>query len=1051
MTLVPLANNWAGLDRMTSPQNLDASKSPDTTDARSYKLHMGALGPRNGRTAQFDLLTLTGGNNFFLGMGTYNAVVQYFRVLAVTSSVLPVTGIDDIVANGFLLTVGMTWPQYPNPGASPSALSGMHSCARWRFLQYKSRYYAFNGRNRMRNLDGTAWQLAGITKPVFTPNPVISDPATITSVKSETITPGSPFSLAVLTIPGHSFVVGQLITVNLSDPAYNGTFAITATTTDTISYNLPAQTTATPMLGTAITSVASAETGAFSQDTAGLFGGCTSCQFTAPNHTLAAGDVVAIQISFVDGSPSTIFGVAVANFATPFDVNVYAVDGASFYAYLPKALSGGTQTNIQVQGTATPTATVGSTGANIVLGAWTSNVVSLTTNVAHGVEVGQLITLYMDAYVPAETKQFSELLTVASVPTTTTLTASPTDVSSSYGDVASNNPVPLLTLYAGGLSSGTLTPVIGPSGDYRYYITASNSKHLDVEGRAIESIPSEISDPTGLTNQSTSIGNIPSTHEDPQVDTWIIYRNKSGEYSSDLTSDQQDFFQIGVVPIGTTSFVDTLQDYQLTGANRLRFDQNIPPTFKYAAIYGERMFGVGFDPITLGTAASVSTDTVKFSDVAISDGAIGAWFRIAGDVDQYRVIKIIDSATIQLDRPYVGTISGNHYALYRYPWEIYYSEFQDVEAWGPDGEGLRFMIQVPGMAAVTGLMEWQGVLLVFTQNQIYAISGKGPTRTDVRMLPDPIFSGLGAVSNDSVVRVDNDVFFMSQRGPCAMVAGAAPQLIGVVLNTDWIDPLTVAELSLACSGTDDKDVYFCIPRPGEILPSKTFRYERYTTTWWEETGLTPTALVRADSDGGVLNRLYALQYSKALILNQGTTDDGGLTGVPTGMWGSSSVTTTGTYVANALRGSMIQLYLGGVNGGLVATRQIISNTTTTITWSTDPMRPYSGVVTAYDYFETGKINWKWVTKTLEVPGQLNRMDRLHVTFDSKQGTGATLLKQDIPDGVELTPVYTATASQKAATLDVCRATRDYAARLSSRSGVIVRHVMAEGIVEASTV
>lgn len=1061
--VVPLAANFAGLNRMVSPQNLPESQSPDTTDARSSNLRMGALGPRNGRKKIFSRTTDTNSLNRsylpFTGMGVLNSSYGKYRVLS--------------DAGGSWVTTVIPWPGL-NAVSTPSTLTGRAN-VRTRFTQYKNRLYAHNGRDRMRDLDGKDWQFAGITRPLFTPAGFAndgsgsSDPVSF-AIKALTVVAAS-ISAGVATLTtgtAHGYSVGDAVTVTLGDPAYNGTFILTAVpTTTTMTYAVGSSTPVSDRED--ITNVVRTNT---------QKGVITAPVLPLSQGAFAVGDLVKIET--VTPAPGAFAG----GFSFDATLPISAISGNDITVYYPYTGSGDVSVVPCIGG-------VTRVGKPSPVPFWTkewsvqSNVFGGVTATPHGLVVGQIIgargaTSSAGVIYPDIPGVVAGSMVITSVPTPTEFTFAYTYTDTSVINAADAQlnfwKYPLGTVYknlAGGGGSGANG---ASSGAYRYYVTACNSKHGDAWGRPIESIPSLISNEVTLSNQAFTINNIPSTHPDPQVDSWNIYRNKAGEYSTDLESDQQDFWLVGSVALGTTTFTDTAPDFKLTGADRLRFDQNIPPAFKYGAIYGDRMFGAGFDPITSGTA-SASSATITVSGVTLPDGVLGCWFKADGDNAQYVIIARPTSTTITLDRNYSGTLSGGKFAIYRNPWEIYFSEFQDVEAWGPDGEQRRFKLEVPGHQAVTGLMEWNGSLLVFTANSIYAIDGKGPNRTDIRLLPAPIYSGLGALSGDAICRVDNDVYFLSSRGPCAMASGT-PQLLGINLNYDYIDALTQAETSLAVAGTDGRDVYFSLPSAtGQTMNSKTFRFEVYTKSWWEETGMCPTLFVRADSDNGQKDVLFYLQGEFVWQPNSGTIDGPQVFGYDfidlltdpvqftqavhsgAGVIAQFIIAATGSPFPTALLGlceTVVRFYQNNV---LVAIRRIIpqwddaygGHTLTNgsqFTWSLDSTLPYSGKVTVdFNRIEIGNIPWRWVSRTLEVNGKLTLEERCFATFDAKGATSC--YKTNIIDGVQALNAEKINATQKTASWAVRAAHFDYAVLLTSRDGAVIRNVVTELEAEAS--
>lgn len=487
---------------------------------------------------------------------------------------------------------------------------------------------------------------------------------------------------------------------------------------------------------------------------------------------------------------------------------------------------------------------------------------------------------------------------------------------------------------------------VGLTGDYYYYVVPANTNKLNTYGRPVEGLPLPRTAKITLANQGVRITVIPATHADSQVNFWNIYRTKADTLDTDISDDLQEFFYVGQVAIGTTTFDDTTADTSLNDAFRLRFRTNIPPTFKFGAVYGNRVFGAGFDPIKTGTVTRlkaislvlvnganvatiacaangftvgqsvtisgltgadafyngthtitvVATDGFSFALVhaldavhvpagtgfadsvtpyvsfttALPDGALGCWFKKDGDSKRYRITNVNGSIAtlaavgVSTDLGFTGAagaLTAANYNVFREPSEIYCSEFEDAEAWGLDGEGYRNTFVVPGHQAVTALMPYQGVLLVFTIDAIYAISGQGQNREDYKILPDPLYRGYGAVSCDAVCMVEQECHFLSLRGPVRLTGGA-PDPYGARLNTDWLDTLTSDQLAVATMGTDDDSIFIGIPYfvlGAGTENSLVWRFDRQEQFWDYETEMCPKAFVRFDGENGDVNRLFYLQ------------------------------------------------------------------------------------------------------------------------------------------------------------------------------------------------
>lgn len=1104
--------------------------------------------------------------------------------------------------------------------------TGMDTTAIARFEQFRELLYGHNGRNRMRAYDGVNWSNAGIEQgcPVteanaqstadrspVTPTFNISSPGGAGGV---VVTAASRASTVVtLTSPAHGIPVGARVQADLRAAVQITNLVLTSnvvTITTATAHGLSMSSHSLSPLTIEIKSGP-----ALYADVNGTYYLASVPSSTTFTFAKTHADITTGAATGIVTSDTGVLTTPNFFYATSPQSELVTAVTTDTLSYVSNN-SGNDVTTVQIGGTVTRLF------LHVLKYSRSSNVATVEVNSAeagyfrftpgdsvkfHGTSFSYLsgVTATVVSFYTAGSSTF---LTFASTGSDVALTTLPTKPGSSDTYVTVDHATTETADVANSIMTGT----------YRYFIVAANSKKLNAEGRPTEAIPSNISSEISVDGQAVTINNIPATHEDPQVDTFNIYRNKSGVYDTDVLDEQQDFFYIGQVALGTTTYTDSAADDTLTDAERLRFNQNIPPTCRFGAIFGERMFLAGFDPITAGTAGNtfvileaerasttavinspfhglkigdtiivtitagptgfaalngtwvitgVTTNTITFEtttsgtitngsatgtlitplyvyfDAPLPDGVVGCWFKKNGETAVYRIVRQLNAYAVRIaalvfgdqivDSGHVGGMLASSYTIYRDPWEVYFSEFQDGEAWGPNGEGARYKLTVPGKQAVTGLKAFAGMLLVFTEHAIYAITGKGPNREDVQLRPDPIYNGLGAVSCDAIVQVDNEIHVLTHRG-VAVLAGTEPQLIGIPLNTDWLDTLNASEKAIAVMGTDDEDVYLSVPVSGQTLNAKTYRYERQTQSWWEERGMCPTLFVRQDGDNGYTDILYFLQGKSYCRPNRGTYDlvsaeyvntaaaipvNGNNISITTGV---CEITTdgdhgflvgetvhvevvgvitdlpSGDYLITAVGSSTLFSFattatvpeLDGVtvvtlvtkptartsiainttfpttNGGLVeclvrfynagvlaGVRRIISNTSTTITWSSDATLPYSGTLVvqpAYTY-EIGNVCWEWVTKTDEVPGHLKRTMDVNLSFD--RSSTASIKKTDIIDGVEETiaPKNIECANQIAYKYAVARANRTYAARFSSRDGAVLRHATLSQQTEAGSV
>lgn len=661
------------------------------------------------------------------------------------------------------------------------------------------------------------------------------------------------------------------------------------------------------------------------------------------------------------------------------------------------------------------------------------------------------------------------------------------------------------------------------NGKYRYFVVPVNSKHLNQLGRVSAGLPSFKSAEVIPALQQVTVSGIPGSHPDSQVDKWYIYRNKADVYDSDIADDNQEFFFVGEVAMGTTSFVDTVHDDFLAGAEPLRFNQNTPPAFKVGGVYGHRMFGLGFDPITTGTVTKTtktvtnkaltsnivtlttsaahgysvsdwvcvsisdatfdgpayvlstpssttftyarihadvasaavgagSSEVLTFSGVTLPDGLEGCQFQKTDDGTIYTVMGRNSTSVLAVDKLFSGALSGATYTLFRNQYEVYCCDYLDPEAWGPAGEGLRFKFSLPGKDPSTSGVTWDGRYIVFSATNIYAIEGQGPSIEDVRLLPEPLFQGIGAVGPEAVWVQDDELYFCSLRGPMVLRPGRAPEPIGGKLRTDWLDSLNATEQALICVFGDNNNVYFCYPDSGGTENGGTdghaWRFERDTGTWWPETGLFPRFGRRYDGDSGVQGKCF---YASGRELHQpdtGTLDlvsaaySGTLTSAPSSTSANDSGAAFPT-TAGGLENCMVSFFrtTAGVEA-LVGRRRISANTATQLSWASSGAGGGTLAVATGDRYEIGNIWWKWKSKTFEQPGHAVKVENLLIGLNAIDSS-KTLIKTDYLQGSASGGRVPLVANELIKKFDLGKRCQDYAVLIESRTGVVVRTITVE--------
>ncbi len=510
----------------------------------------------------------------------------------------------------------------------------------------------------------------------------------------------------------------------------------------------------------------------------------------------------------------------------------------------------------------------------------------------------------------------------------------------------------------------------------------------------------------------------------PGADTLILYRTLQGVFGT--------FYQVAALPLtrsvtpGVTFHLGTLADYidsmpddYLQAQNAMSLNCNYAPSFEIGAVYAERVFGSGFTPI--GTPATaiklniISGAWVTPAVVAIPNGVVGALLAVTkadGSPDASSPYTIVGLQTdsggnvtgLQLDAAYNGGAAANG-IIYRNPWEIYVSEWCNEQAWGPDGEELRFILNVPNHQAVTALSAFDGALLVFTATAMYAITCAAGAQADFSQFsitPTPVIR-FGTFSQDSVMTMDDGCYFLSEQGPMclrrgilASIGGASNGFRTVVppqmfegLNTDWLDGLTAAQLAQCRVGADQRALWIAVPRvTADTEATRIFRLDKLTSSpgradlgsllqtggWWEERFAHVNWYYR-DQDSQIA---YMVSGANMLRLNSGIVDGVApavcstvveCDGTPFGGCdvtliniGGGSYPYVGAY-AHFFSG-IGNVYLGSRRITVMGYTSYNSVNVTRIQWSTGAATGQGALsVPVGTLVQIGSIPWFWLTRT----------------------------------------------------------------------------------------
>lgn len=562
-------------------------------------------------------------------------------------------------------------------------------------------------------------------------------------------------------------------------------------------------------------------------------------------------------------------------------------------------------------------------------------------------------------------------------------------------------------------SAGVLT------GTYKYYITAANQEIIvgDGSNRFVESLPVEVAE---LTVSASQINvTLPGTHSDSQVTHHMIYRNKDGQYDSNLDDVEQDFFLVASVPIGTTNYADNIADDSLPTSLEFiaPFKTEVPPCFKYAAVYAGHLFGAGFDDFTAGSATVDQSDKTKINfTVVIPDGLRGCFFRKIGETKKYEIASVSGTSEITLTEAFVGNLNADDYAIYQDPSVVWHSELGNAEAGGEESAWNQLLIGGPGSKLkITGIFAAHGVLYVFTLDQVYRIYGKpGYLNTS----PDPVLDSLGCVSGDGIFMVDDVMYWLSLQAPVGYNPNATSsnqvQRIGRPLGVDWAKdtapaPLNSSELGLSV-GEFDPAINCCVwycPLSGENENGYGLMFHIETGTWWPIENWGPTCVWR-DYDSNGKPRLYSAVARKFFIESENHNDgvpSGDKSAIVTSYDSTNKIITCSAAAFNNTGYGLESLWAhvyrkttgSDVYDTYVGKSKIASNTPTTLTLDDAISTP-----AANDIVYIGPVVMRWTTKTFAFPEGNQKMQDAEARFALQgESTPSVLFYQTLADQTAL--------------------------------------------------
>ena len=599
--------------------------------------------------------------------------------------------------------------------------------------------------------------------------------------------------------------------------------------------------------------------------------------------------------------------------------------------------------------------------------------------------------------------------------------------------------------YAAGFAKPTgISAAVGAAGDltgtYQYYVTAANCNITVGYGRYVESLPADAGSVT-LASEKGAI-TLPGTGASGQTH-WVIYRNKAG--------DLRYFWRVTTVAVGTTTYADNTGDDSLEtvelGDPGTRFPYERPPCFKHACIFGNRMLSCCFDEYNEGTVTVNGGDAtlIDLAEATFPAGVVGCFFQADGDSKKYIITARGSTTQITLDQEFSGALSAADYMIYRDPSTLWYTEFDNMEAWGEEGEGPtgRNQILIGGRGSLlrlTGCYAAHGVAYVWTDDATYRVRGGTSDAIPLWVEPDPFLRDVGCVGADTVVQHENRLYWLDRKGPVAFDPTNGVGRIGESLGGDWIAQLGLdaAQLSLCAGGYDPviHAIKWCLPLSGETECGYILVYDIRTGTWWPETDWTPKFYFN-DFDGDGKPKLYSVVGRQLFRESEGRTDgvpSGTQTGTVTGyVAGTKTVTcAAATFYTTSLGLEDRWAHVYTAAGVFRGKSRIDSSTAHTLVLED----AISGTI-ATDIVYVGAPQWYWKTKTFSAEPLQQEIEEVHLRFALQgEGSASTVYVQDYIEGAAAGTAQSAIPYTvgRTAKKHVCkRRSAEYSVKVSGRT------------------
>jgi hypothetical protein len=265
----------------------------------------------------------------------------------------------------------------------------------------------------------------------------------------------------------------------------------------------------------------------------------------------------------------------------------------------------------------------------------------------------------------------------------------------------------------------------------------------------------------------------------------------------------------------------------------------------------------------------------------------GASWSTSTNVTSAPKAKFIESYR---DRIYLGYCNVSSTA---YPSRVYFSSLPDASnaiTWDTTNDW--FFVETNDGDVITGLAKNKVYLIIFKENSMHRYDG---TQNDTNLRP--ISWNLGAVSQESIVVAENDIYAMSNKG-VTLFTGAKPQVISRPMQP-FIDRINWANKGDICGGLwGDHILHFigtltsALPGDSSALTNVVLDYDYSQNEWTYHTVPDTIRTFGTITSSGSKVLTFGDANGEMFTWDSGTTDDGTAiaTNVELVMWPSGPET-----------------------------------------------------------------------------------------------------------------------------------------------------------------